>query len=50
MSVTAAVLSRETIAAVMGAGMMDAGIAQIAAVAGHPLRLYDTRPGVAAAV
>ncbi len=33
---------------VIGAGAMGAGIAQIAAVAGHPVRLYDTRDGAAA--
>lgn len=35
--------------AVIGAGAMGAGIAQIAAVAGHPVLLHDLRPGAAAA-
>lgn len=35
--------------AVIGAGTMGAGIAVVAALAGHPVRLYDTRPGAAAA-
>jgi 3-hydroxybutyryl-CoA dehydrogenase len=30
---------------VVGAGAMGAGIAQVAAVAGHPVTLHDTRPG-----
>lgn len=34
--------------AVIGAGAMGAGIAQVAAQAGHPVRLYDNRPGAAA--
>ena len=33
--------------AVVGAGAMGAGIAQVAAVAGHPVRLLDNRPGAA---
>ncbi len=33
--------------AVVGAGAMGAGIAQLAAVAGHPVRLFDTAPGAA---
>jgi 3-hydroxybutyryl-CoA dehydrogenase len=32
---------------VIGAGAMGAGIAQIAALAGHPVRLFDTRMGAA---
>ncbi len=35
--------------AVVGAGAMGAGIAQVAAQAGHPVRLYDVRAGAAAA-
>jgi 3-hydroxybutyryl-CoA dehydrogenase len=35
--------------AVIGAGIMGAGIAQVAAQAGHPVMLYDTREGAAAA-
>ncbi len=34
---------------VVGAGIMGAGIAQVAAQAGHPVRLFDLRPGAAAA-
>ena len=34
--------------AVIGAGAMGAGIAQIAAQAGHPVQLLDTQPGAAA--
>ncbi|WP_223115963.1 3-hydroxyacyl-CoA dehydrogenase PaaH [Oryzomicrobium terrae] len=34
--------------AVVGAGAMGAGIAQVAALAGHPVRLLDNRPGAAA--
>jgi 3-hydroxybutyryl-CoA dehydrogenase len=30
---------------VVGAGAMGAGIAQVAAIAGHPVTLHDTRPG-----
>jgi 3-hydroxybutyryl-CoA dehydrogenase len=33
---------------VVGAGIMGAGIAQIAAQAGHPVHLHDVRPGAAA--
>ncbi|MFO3724805.1 3-hydroxyacyl-CoA dehydrogenase PaaH [Pseudomonas sp. HLMP] len=33
--------------AVIGAGAMGAGIAQVAAQAGHPVMLYDNRPGAA---
>jgi 3-hydroxybutyryl-CoA dehydrogenase len=35
--------------AVVGAGTMGAGIAQIAAQAGHPVRLHDAREGAASA-
>ena len=34
---------------VIGAGIMGAGIAQVAASAGHPVLLYDTRAGAAPA-
>ncbi|BEV17479.1 3-hydroxyacyl-CoA dehydrogenase [Herbaspirillum sp. DW155] len=34
--------------AVIGAGTMGAGIAQVAALAGHPVQLYDSREGGAA--
>jgi 3-hydroxybutyryl-CoA dehydrogenase len=33
---------------VVGAGIMGAGIAQVAAQAGHPVKLFDTREGAAA--
>jgi len=42
-------LSKDSLVVVIGAGAMGAGIAQIAAVAGHPVRLFDTRPGAALA-
>jgi 3-hydroxybutyryl-CoA dehydrogenase len=42
-------LSPQTPVAVAGAGAMGAGIAQVAAAAGHPVKLFDTRPGAAAA-
>jgi 3-hydroxybutyryl-CoA dehydrogenase len=41
-------LPREAVVAVVGAGAMGAGIAQIAAQAGHPVRLHDARSGAAA--
>ena len=34
---------------VVGAGIMGAGIAQVAAQAGHPVKLFDARDGAAAA-
>ena len=34
---------------VVGTGTMGQGIAQVALVAGHPVRLYDTVPGRAEA-
>ena len=34
--------------AVIGSGAMGSGIAQIAAAAGHPVMLFDVRPGAAA--
>jgi 3-hydroxybutyryl-CoA dehydrogenase len=33
---------------VVGAGIMGAGVAQVAAQAGHPVRLFDLREGAAA--
>ena len=33
---------------VIGAGVMGSGIAQVAAQAGHPVMLFDNRPGAAA--
>jgi len=41
-------LDRNSQVAVIGAGAMGAGIAQVAAQAGHPVKLYDNRPGAAA--
>ncbi len=43
-----ALAPRDSIA-VIGAGAMGAGIAQVAAQAGHPVRLYDNRAGAAEA-
>src|SRR5687767_2239111 len=40
-------LSSDTKVGVVGAGAMGSGIAQIAAAAGHPVVLYDTRSGAA---
>jgi len=40
---------RDTAVFVVGAGIMGAGIAQVAAQAGHAVRLFDTREGAAAA-
>ncbi|RJF91746.1 3-hydroxyacyl-CoA dehydrogenase PaaH [Noviherbaspirillum saxi] len=37
-------LTTSSIVAVVGSGAMGAGIAQIAAAAGHTVKLYDTRP------
>ncbi|KRB70588.1 3-hydroxyacyl-CoA dehydrogenase PaaH [Noviherbaspirillum sp. Root189] len=37
-------LTTSSLVAVVGAGAMGAGIAQIAAAAGHPVKLYDTHP------
>ena len=44
-----AALAASDIIAVIGAGAMGAGIAQGAAQAGHPVRLYDNRDGAAQA-
>ena len=41
-------LNTSATVAVIGAGAMGAGIAQVAAQAGHPVKLYDNRPGAAA--
>jgi 3-hydroxybutyryl-CoA dehydrogenase len=41
-------LPQQTVVAVVGTGAMGAGIAQIAATAGHPVKLLDNRPGAAA--
>ncbi|MCG6656806.1 3-hydroxyacyl-CoA dehydrogenase PaaC [Halomonas campisalis] len=42
-------LAPSDIIAVIGAGAMGAGIAQVAAQAGHPVRLYDNSDGAAQA-
>jgi len=42
-------VSEGSIIGVVGAGIMGAGIAQVAAQAGHPVRLLDVREGAAAA-
>ena len=36
-------LASECAIGVVGAGTMGAGIAEVAAAAGHPVRLYDNR-------
>ncbi len=41
-------LSPQAVVAVIGAGAMGAGIAQVAAAAGHTVKLLDNRPGAAA--
>ena len=41
-------LSKHAVVAVIGAGAMGAGIAQVAAFGGHPVKLLDNRPGAAA--
>lgn len=41
-------LSTHAVVAVIGAGAMGAGIAQVAAAAGHTVKLLDNRPGAAA--
>ena len=40
-------LSQSDIVAVVGAGAMGAGIAQVAATAGHKVLLFDAKPGAA---
>ena len=40
---SAAPIARDATVAVIGAGAMGSGIAQVAALAGHPVRLFDTR-------
>ena len=45
----AAALPKDAVVVVVGAGAMGAGIAQVAAAAGHAVRLFDTRPDAAAA-
>ena len=41
-------IDRAAPVAVIGAGTMGAGIAQVAAVAGHPVIVYDAAEGAAA--
>ncbi len=41
-------LPADSTVAVIGAGAMGAGIAQVAAAAGHPVKLFDAQPGQAA--
>jgi 3-hydroxybutyryl-CoA dehydrogenase len=41
---TAAALAPDAVVGVIGAGTMGAGIAQVAAVAGHSVHLYDVNP------
>lgn len=48
MSDDAITISRESSVLVVGAGIMGAGIAQVAAEAGHPVFLFDMREGAAA--
>ena len=42
-------IDRDSLVFVVGAGIMGAGIAQVAAQAGHTVRLFDARDGAAAA-
>ncbi|MFY0989274.1 3-hydroxyacyl-CoA dehydrogenase PaaH [Halomonas sp. C05BenzN] len=42
-------LEQTAVIGVIGAGAMGAGIAQVAAQSGHPVRLYDNRDGAAQA-
>ncbi len=41
-------LANSVVVGVIGAGTMGAGIAEVAATAGHPVRLFDARSGAAA--
>lgn len=43
MTVTSSALPQDRLAAIIGSGTMGAGIAQVAAAAGHPVILYDIR-------
>ncbi|HEX2616389.1 MAG TPA: 3-hydroxyacyl-CoA dehydrogenase NAD-binding domain-containing protein, partial [Flavobacteriales bacterium] len=38
-------MSERIVVGVIGAGTMGSGIAQVAAQAGHPTWLFDSRPG-----
>ncbi|MFO1037181.1 MAG: 3-hydroxyacyl-CoA dehydrogenase [Geminicoccaceae bacterium] len=42
-----AALAKTSPVGIVGAGTMGAGIAQVAATAGHPVLLFDVRPGAA---
>lgn len=42
-------LPTSTAIAVIGSGAMGAGIAEVAAAAGHAVKLFDNRPGAAKA-
>ncbi|MFI0987730.1 3-hydroxyacyl-CoA dehydrogenase [Streptomyces exfoliatus] len=44
-SEAAGTVGRDRTVAVVGTGTMGQGIAQVALVAGHPVRLYDSAPG-----
>ncbi len=46
---TSSPLDRTQVVGVVGCGAMGAGIAQVAAVAGHAVQMFDMRPGVAEA-
>lgn len=41
-------IPKDSVVGVVGAGVMGAGIAQVAALAGHQVQIYDSRPEVAA--
>ena len=43
-----AALDSSCLVAVIGGGAMGSGIAQIAAAAGHPVKVFDAKPGTAA--
>lgn len=47
MAIPTGALPAEAVIGVAGAGTMGAGIAQVAAAAGHPVRLFDAREGAA---
>lgn len=46
-SADTAALPASAVVGVIGAGTMGAGIAQVAAAAGHPVRIFDMQPGAA---
>ena len=47
MTATMTAISNSAPVLVVGAGIMGSGIAQVAALAGHPVLLYDVAPGAA---